>query len=76
MEGTQNNYEYKDFFHIYNSVLGGNVCIGEGIVEESTAYKYLEHEIRISSDKKTCELALRLGVTLALLFGKHNNFFK
>lgn len=45
-----------------NLVLGGSVCVGGEMVNETRAYKYLGHEIRIGRDNQTCELARRIGL--------------
>jgi len=48
-----------------NLVLGGSVRVGGEIVTETTAYKYLGHEIRIDRDNQTSDLDRRIGLTWA-----------
>lgn len=58
-----------------NLVIGGGIYINQYQIEETTAYKYLGHEIRISRDNQTCELNRRIGLTWAA-YGRLKYIFK
>lgn len=58
-----------------NLVLNRNVSIAGRDIEQTVAYKYLGHEIRLGRDNQTCELPRRIGLTWAA-FGKLNYIFK
>lgn len=58
-----------------NLVLSENINIAGTTIEQTSAYKYLGHEIRLSRDNQTNELIRRIGLTWAA-YGKLRDVFK